>query len=305
MGIGIGMAVPALRRIAILADPEHIGRNLGRLLAADVAGFACGPALAAILVGPFGIAAPFLASAAAGAVALPFVARIDVVETVDTAETGAPRFAFDLLRQRSYAGAVALGCGVFLMIGTFDALWSVALDDLATAEWIASLGISLFAVPLVVFGSFGGRLAQRVGPFRLGTVGLTAGSVFMFLYGLAPSGAAMFVIAMVHAIGDGFTVSSSGVAVGMVVDPARMAGAQGVLGGMQTLVAGITAVVAGVIYDHGGRTAAYTVCAALMVAVTVVGAALAGPDFHLRCDRPDALSPVSPPPAPEPTTARN
>jgi MFS family permease len=301
MGIGIGMAVPALRRIAILAEPEHIGRNLGRLLAADVAGFACGPALAAVLVGPFGIPAPFLAAAAAGAVALPIVARIDVVETV---EPSTPRFAFDLLRQRSYAGAVALGCGVFLMIGTFDALWSVALDDLDTAQWIASLGISLFAVPLVIFGSVGGRLAQRVGPFRLGTAGLLAGSVFMLLYGLVPSGAAMFAVAMVHAISDGLTVSSNGVAVGMVIEPERMAGAQGVLGGMQTLVAGITAIVAGVIYDHAGRTAAYTVCAVMMVAVTVLGAALAGRDFHLRGDRLVARpSRVPPPVPPEPATA--
>ena len=57
-GIGIGMAVPALRRIVILADRANLGHNLGVLLAADVAGFAAGPAVAAALVGPFGIAAP-------------------------------------------------------------------------------------------------------------------------------------------------------------------------------------------------------------------------------------------------------
>ena len=64
-GIGIGMAVPALRRIAILADPANLGHNLGTLLAADVAGFAAGPAVAAVMVGPLGIAAPFLAIAGA------------------------------------------------------------------------------------------------------------------------------------------------------------------------------------------------------------------------------------------------
>ena len=43
MGVGVGMAVPAIRRIVILGDPVNLGHNLGRLLAADVAGFAARP----------------------------------------------------------------------------------------------------------------------------------------------------------------------------------------------------------------------------------------------------------------------
>jgi len=280
-GIGIGIAVPALRRIVILADRNNLGSNLGTLLAADVAGFAAGPAVSALLVGPFGIPAPFLVIAAATLVAVPFVARTHVTETV---EPVTQRFAFDLLRGRPFAGAVVLGCAVFLMIGAFDALWSVALDDLETSEWIANLGISLFALPLVVFGAIGGRLAQRVGPFRIGTLGLLLGAGFMLMYGLVPTGGAMFAVAMVHAVGDGLTVSSTGVAVGLVVPAERQAGAQGVLGGLQTLTAGAVAIIAGVIYDHAGRTTAYAVSAGLMVAFVAVGAWLARPAWNLRGD---------------------
>ena len=50
---------------------------------------------------------------------------------------------------------------------------------------------------------------------------------------------------MLHAVSDGFTVSSTGVAVGMTVPEERQAGAQGVLGGAQALAAGIMAVVTG------------------------------------------------------------
>jgi len=278
-GIGIGVAVPALRRIVILADRANLGHNLGTLLSADVAGFAAGPAVSALLVGPFGIPAPFLVIAAGTLVAVPFVARTHVVETVEPATQ---RFAFDLLRIRPFAGAVVLGSAVFLMIGAFDALWSVALDDLDTSEWIANLGISLFALPLVIFGAIGGRLAQRVGPFRIGTLGLLLGAAFMLLYGLVPTGGVMFAVAMVHAVNDGLTVSSTGVAVGLVVPAERQAGAQGVLGGMQTLSAGLVAVIAGVIYDHAGRTAAYAVSAALMVSFVAVGALLARPAWNLR-----------------------
>lgn len=278
-GIGAGMAVPALRRIVILLDPKNLGHNLGSLLAADIAGFAAGPAVAALLVGPFGIPAPFLVIAVVSVIALPFVLRVRVAETV---EYHGQRLAFDLLRIRPFAGAVVLGSAVFLMIGAFDALWSVALADLDANDWVASLGITMFAVPLVLFGAIGGRIAQRVGPFRLATLGLSLGAGFLMLYGLVPTGGAMFAVAMVHSVSDGFTMTSAGVAVGLVVPTARQAGAQGVLGGFQTLTAGVVAIVTGVIYDHAGRTAAYSIAATMMAVFIVAGVWIARSAWHLR-----------------------
>src|SRR3954451_17194332 len=228
MGLGAGVALPAVRRIVILADPEHLGRNIGRLLSADVAGFALGPAISAVLVGPFGIAVPFVVIAVATALCFPVVSRVQVDET-SVEERSEARFAFDLLRIRPYVGALCFGAGVFLMVGTFDALWVLVLDDLDTPDWIANLGITLFALPLVFLGSFGGRLAQRVGPFRVGTVGLLLGAAFMFAYGHLPTGMAMFGVSMIHALCDGTTISSSGVAAALVVPEERQARAQGLL----------------------------------------------------------------------------
>ena len=94
MGVGVGMAVPAIRRIVILAEPERLGNNLGRLIAADVGGFAAGPAVSALLIDPFGIPAPFLVIAGRDAARRPGVARTTVAE-----ERTAPvsqRFAVDL-----------------------------------------------------------------------------------------------------------------------------------------------------------------------------------------------------------------
>ena len=296
MGIGVGMAVPAVRRILILSDPDHIGHNLGRLLAAEVGGFAAGPALAAVLVGPLGIPGPFLVIAAANVAAVPFVVRNSRPEAgavVDDQATS-QRLAFDLLRIRPFAGAVLLGCAVWVMIGSFDALWSIALDDLDTAEWIANLGITLFALPLIVFGAIGGRLAQRAGPFRVGTIGLLLGAGFMIVYGLVPTGMAMFAVSMVHSVSDALTVSSTGIAVGMVVPPRRQAGAQGLLGGAQTLMAGITALVAGAMYDEFGRTTAYAVAGATMLALVAGGLALTGSAWRLRGDVPARPASVVP-----------
>jgi MFS family permease len=281
MGVGAGMAMPAIRRIVILSAPDRLGHNLGRLLSIDVAGFAAGPVVSAVLVGPFGIPAPFVAISVVTIGILPFIWRTRVEETV--VGTGpSQRLAFDLLRIRPFAGAVALGCAGWLMIGSFDALWAVSLSDLEASRWMANLGITLFALPLVVFGALGGRLAQRVGPFRISTLGLFGGAVCMLLYGQVPAAIGMFVIAMFHSVNDGFTMASTGIAVGLVVPIARQAGAQGVLGGMQVLAAGVGAIVVGTLYEQMGRTAAYTAAAAMMVVLVVLGRLLIGSAFSLR-----------------------
>lgn len=277
-GLGIGTSLPAIRRIVILADPENLGENLGRLLSADVFGFAMGPAVSAILVGPFGLPAPYLVVSAATLLLLFVSESVHVEETVD--QSG-QRLAFDLLKSRVVAGAVVMGAAVFLMIGAFDALWDVVHEDLGTADWMANLGITLFAIPLVIFGPFSGRLSQRVGPFRVGGLGLIAGAAFIFVYGQLPTGEWIFAIAMTHALTDGLTISASGVAVAMAVPEERQSGAQGLIGAAQALAGGIAAVVIASIYEEQGRAAAYAVGAGGMVVLTAVAMWL-GADFWLR-----------------------
>ena len=281
MGIGAGIAVPAIRRIVILADPDNLGSNIGHLLAADVGGFAAGPAISALLVGTLGIPAPFIVIAVATVLCFPVIAGAHVDET-SVEDQHEARFAFDLLRSRPYVGALCFGAAVFLMVGTFDSLWVLVLDDLQTADWIANVGITLFALPLIFLGSKGGRLAQRVGPFRIGAFGILVGAAFMFSYGQWTTGGLMFAASILHALNDGLTVSSSGVAVGMVVPQERMAGAQGLLGGAQTLVGGLSAVMAGWLYQEYGRGTAYGVCALLMAVLVGVGIACVGREWAGR-----------------------
>ncbi len=275
-GIGIGAAAPAIRRIVILVDPRNLGRNLGWLLSADVFGFALGPAISAVLVGPFGLAAPFLVIAALALILLPNLWRVNVRE--DKGVT-AQRLALDLLSNKAVAGGVVLGAGAFLMIGGFDALWDVVHEDLGTNDFIANLGISLFALPLIVLGPFSGVLAQRIGPFIMGSLGLVGGAFFMMSYGLLPSGNWIFGFAMFHAITDGLTIASSGVAVGLAVSDERQAGAQGLIGAAQALTAGTTAIVVGALYGSSGRFAAYSATAAGML-VCVAIALYLGRDFR-------------------------
>ena len=281
MGLGVGMAVPAVRRIVINGDPANLGRNVGLLLAADVTGFATGPALSAVLL-RFGIPVPFLVIAGLTVLCLPLVLRVEVIEGRLREDGERHRLAVDLLRHRPLVAALLMGSAVFLMIGTFDAMWAIVLDDLEASELVANLGITIFALPLIFLGSFGGALAQRLGPFRLGPLGLTLGAGFMFLYGFMPTGALMLTVGIVHSISDGLTVSSTGVAVGMTAPRDRQAGAQGLLGAAETLTGGVTAVAAGALYTWGGRTLAYSVCSALMLVLVGTSYVLAGPAQRAR-----------------------
>ena len=271
-GVGIGAAGPAIKRIVILAHPANLGENLGRLLAADVFGFAAGPAVSALLVGTFGLSSPFVVVAAATLITVVLSLRVHVIET---AQASTQRLAMDLIRLRPVAGGLALGAGSFLMIGAFDALWDVVHEDLGTPNFLANLGITLFAIPLIILGPIGGRWAQRVGPYKIAAAGLMFASVLMASYGWLPNGSWIFSIAMFHAIGDGLTISAAGVAVSMAVTEDRQAAAQGLLGGSQALAAGITAPIIGWTYQHYGRGPAYLTASVGMVLLTLIGMTLA------------------------------
>jgi MFS family permease len=275
MGVGAGMAMPALRRIVIVADPENLGNNMGRLLSVDVAGFATGPVLAVLTVDRFGIASPYLVLIIAVIGVSVALANLPIPETaVD--DQPSERLAFDLLRNRGVLGAVLIGVALFLMIGTFDSLWAVMMEDLEAPSWMANTGVALFVLPMIVLGPYGGRLAQRVGPYKTGAIGMIVGAVCMSFYGFLPEPGLMMGVFFLHIVNDGFTVTSAGVAVGLAAPAERQAGAQGLLGGMQTLTGGIAASLAGWSYDSFGRGTTFFTTAAIMLVLIAFGYSIAG-----------------------------
>ena len=97
----------------------------------------------------------------------------------------------------------------------------------------------------------------------------------MTSYGLLPTPLIMLLVGVTHGINDGLTVTGTGIAVGMVAPPHRQAGAQGLLGGCQTLTGGLAAIAAGSLYGATNRTVAYSTCGAVMLTLVVSGLALA------------------------------
>jgi len=280
-GIGLGCALPAMRRVIIVSEPENLGRNLGRVLSCEVGGFAAGPVISLFLVDSFGIPAPFLLI---GTVLLVVSVVIFTMPIPETAAEDHPteRFAIDLLRDRGIAAGVLIGIAVFFMIGTFDSLWALMMNDLDAPTWMANTGVTLFVLPMVFMAPYGGRFVQRVGPFRAGGFGMLFGALCMTLYGAISVPWLLMAVFLVHTLNDGMTVTGAGVSVGMVAPAERQAGAQGVLGGMQTLTGGVSASFAGVSYEVLGRTTTFVIAGAVMTSLIVTARLLAGDRWNVR-----------------------
>jgi MFS family permease len=281
MGFGAGSALPALRRVIIVADPDNFGRNLGRILSFEVAGFASGPVISVIFAEFFGIPGPFIFLATIISLFVIVVSRIAVPET---AKENHPteRFAIDLLKNRAITSGILIGVALFFMIGVFDSLWVLMMDDLDAAQWMANVGVSVFVLPLILLGPFGGKFVQRIGPYRAGGFGMILGALFMAGYGLMPTPTLMMVVFFFHSLNDGFFVTGAGVAVGTSAPLERQAGAQGLLGGMETLAGGVAASFSGVAYDHLGRTTTFIGTGAIMLTLILASRILAGDNWSVR-----------------------
>jgi MFS family permease len=278
-GFGVGISEPALRRILILSDPERMGQNLGLIVSASVAGFTAGPIVSALTADTLGIAAPFLIVAALLVVVAFGLFNLQFQEAnIEDAPT--QRLAFDMLRIRPLAGAIVIGLALFAMIGTFDAVWSVMMDDMEAPTWVANLGISLFALPMIFLAPRGGRLTQKVGPFKASMTGLSIGAICLVMYGTLWSPYPMLAVGIIHGVVDGLTITGGSAAVALVAPRERLASAQGLYGGLQTLTGGIAAVLAGTAYGIIGR-ATFIWCAGAMLLFIAVGSWLAKDSLHI------------------------
>ena len=278
-GFGVGISEPALRRILILSDPERMGQNLGLIVSASVAGFTAGPIVSALTADTLGIAAPFLLVAVLLVVVAFGLFNLQFQEAnIEDAPT--QRLAFDMLRIRPLAGAIVIGLALFAMIGTFDAVWSVMMDDMKAPTWVANVGISLFAFPMIFLAPRGGRLTQKFGPFKASMTGLSIGAICLVMYGTLWSPYPMLAIGIIHGVVDGLTVTGGSAAVALVAPRERLASAQGLFGGLQTLTGGIAAVLAGTAYGIIGR-ATFIWCAVAMLLFIAIGSWLAKDSLHI------------------------
>jgi MFS family permease len=275
MGLGAGIAIPAIKRIVIVSDRENIGRNLGRGVSIEVAGFAIGPVIAALTVDTFNLAAPFIIITVLTMIFGMIISQLNISETAVEDQTN-ERFALDLLKLRPVLGSILVGLALYVMIGVYDSLWVIMMDDLQAPNWVGNAGVALFGLPWIIFGTLGGKIAQRHGPLRVSAFGLALGALYMTSYGFLSMPYLMLGIGLSQSILDSLTVTGIGIAVAQATPTERQAGASGLLGGMQTLTGGISAVAAGAMYENFGQKFAFTATGLAMAILVGLGCFLVG-----------------------------
>jgi MFS family permease len=270
LGVGAGMAMPALRRLVILHATD-VGASLGRQMAWDLGGFVLGPSLAAVLAEVGGIRAPFLCFGALFAVLLVWSLRLELTAA---AEPPAGHVDGSLLRLRPLRAALLMAIAFYTTVGVFESVWAVLLRDHGAQTWLIGLTLSLFTIPMIFLAPIGGRVAQRRGPLRTVAVSVAAATVCTFSYGVIDALWALLAVLLIHAAADSFTMPGNQVAVAIAAPRDRLAAAQGLLGATGVASAGLAGLAAGAAYERFGSFAVFGGAAALMASCLVGAAAL-------------------------------
>jgi len=273
-GLAFGIAHPAARRTVIVADPENLGRNMGRLGAFDVAGFVVGPTVAALLHALGGFRTPFWAMAGLLALLVPTAWRARPDTAAQDIERRRPT---DLFRNRRLVGAFFVVASYFVFIGAFESIWVLEMDQRGAEQWQIGVAVTVVALPIAVLSPWGGVLAQRYGARRWAIGVLTTCAVFSASFGLVEGLVALVALTAACSCAEGIGFPSTPMLVSAAVPEDRQAAAQGLASAVEVGTAAVASLGLAAIYDTSGDTVAWAVTAVTMAVLLVVGWVLTRP----------------------------
>lgn len=265
-GLGTGMVAPAIRRVVIARDPARVGANLGRQTAFDVGGFVLGPLIAAVLAQLIDLRAPFLFLFLMYVCVFALIGRVNLTSGPQDTTHRALRA---LLARPAMQSALAAAIAFYLTIGMFEAIWAILLRDLDAPTWLIGVTVSAFTLPMILFASRGGALAQSRGPIRILTISITVAAACTFVYGIGPLWL-LILVSGFHASADAFTMPGNQVAVAMSTPGEQLATGQGLLGATGLAVAGLAALGGSALYGSFGRFSVFTATSALMMVFVLI-----------------------------------
>jgi len=273
-GLAFGIAHPAARRTVIVADPENLGRNMGRLGAFDVAGFVVGPTVAALLHALGGFRTPFWTMAALLALLVPTAWRARPDTAARDIERRRPT---DLFRNRRLVGAFFVVASYFVFIGAFESIWVLEMDHRGAEQWQIGAAVTVVALPIAVLSPWGGVLAQRYGARRWAMGVLTTCAVFSPSFGLVEGLAALVALTAACSCAEGIGFPSAPMLVSAAVPEDRQAAAQGLASAVEVGTAAVASLGLAAIYDTSGDTVAWAVTAVTMAVLLAIGWVLTRP----------------------------
>ncbi len=295
LGLSNGVFTPAARSIVASMSDERVAERLGRLGGIELAGFVTGPVIGGALVGPLGLRWPFLVcSTAAAAAAVTLVGRrLPEPHRSERRQ----RIGIDLLRRRDMKVAMLLAVGLFLPIGVFDALWDRYLTDRGASNILVGLSFLMYGIPFALLATRGGRLADRLGPVRVGVVAMAIAALCTASYGLITVPLVIVGVLMLEGSVQAMAVPAGQAAVAAAAAIGRAGAAQGLAGSGQLLAAATASFAAPAIYGALGAGAVFAIAGGIMLVCALIATMLT-----LRS--PLVAPPVGAPPMTQPPMAQ-
>ena len=271
-GLAFGCFAPATRSIVARLDADHVGRNLGRLASTELGGFITGPVIGATFASAFNLDAPFWVLAVVVAIVLAAIARRPIPNDGAAPSYGSSSgIALDLLRYREVLVAALLSVALILPVGIYDSLWSRYLQDRGASTLFIGITLTMYGVPFIALASRGGRLADRMGPFRAAFICLVLVAPLIALYGVITIPIVIVSVALVEAVVQAVAVPASQAAMAVACPPERLAAGQGLAGAAGQAGAGVVALVAAPVYEGVGSE--FLFAAAAVVTLVLGGVA--------------------------------
>lgn len=279
LGFAGGLLLPGLRRAATVLDPQRAGENLGRLVVGEIIGFILGPVVAAGIAEVGGVRAPFLVTAIGMAAFIPFVARLPEDVGRRTERTRNP---FGLLRLRRLQGALLLIFGYFFLIGAFESVLPLMIQDRGGGPLQTGLAFTVMGVPIALLSPRAGRLADRVGGAPIAAAGMATTALVSATYGFIPGVFWLIPVMGLVGIADGYGFTAGQVAVSRSVPEDRQAGALGLMGAAEVFGAGVAALPAAALYEAGGARPTWLAVSGASLVLLAIG--------HLRIRGSDPVN---------------
>lgn len=289
LGFAVGLAVPGVKRAAAVLNPEKVGENLGRLVVGDMSGFLLGPVAAAAMAQFIGFRAPFLILGAGLVLFLPFAARLP--GDGGRLDESGRKNSFDLLKIRRLQGALLFVFGYFSLIGAWESVMPVMFADRGGTPLATGLAFTLLGIPMILFSTTAGRIADRLGPPKVAAWALVIIATSTMTYGFIKPIAVLVALQAGLGIADAFGFTANQVAVSRAVPEDRQASALGLMGAVQVLGAGLFAFPAAAIYQRTSEETTWVIVGLVMLLLVGLGVArLRGTHPAVRSNRLSSAS---------------